>query len=318
MDNQLPHNDPDLKRARSMRKAKQDNESLADSDDPILRQLQAYKDAKRRKTPTSNNKEKVWDNISAAIDEPEETPVTPLFSASTMKWAAAAVLVLGALVSYVILQPPQPELVASTQQSIKTVTLSDGSSVTLRPHSQLYTVEKQDARQYQLEGEGFFEVTHNPDRPFAVETSSGTVNVLGTTFTLSSWGRQMQVYLKEGSVQVKALQQDSTVVLEPGQSASVTDKTAVPSVQTANANEFIDWMNQQMVFDNKPAEQIVAELEQQFNISITLPRQITQNKLSGSLSLDNLSKALRDLELVLNGEFIKKGEQSYRFETNSQ
>ncbi|TYP92798.1 FecR family protein [Fodinibius salinus] len=317
MDNQLPHNDPDLKRARSIRKAKQDNKSLEDSDDSILQQLQEYQDIKHGKVLTSD-KEKVWHNISSEISDQSSTPVTPLFSSSTMKWAVAAVLILGAFISYVIFQPQQPELVASSQQSIKTVTLGDGSSVTLRPHSKLYGVNKPNTRQYQLEGEGFFEVTHNPNRPFAVETSSGTVNVLGTTFMLSSWGQKMQVYLKEGSVQVKASEQDSAVVLEPGESASVTNTKAIPSVQLANAQEFTDWMNQQMVFSDKSARQVVAELEQQFNISISLPKEVTQNKLSGALSLNNLSKALNDLELVLNGKFVKMGEQSYRFEGNSQ
>ena len=262
-----------------------------------------------------DEKQEVWQQIASQTKGSKAT-VTTLGSPSIMRWAAAAFVLIGALLGVFYLQfYQQPELIAQSEATINTTVLADGSTVTLRPYSVLYSIEQSNSKhQYKIEGEALFEVTSNQHRTFSVETATGRVSVLGTSFTVSSWGQQMQVFLQEGSVELEALDQDSSIILQPGQSASIADKNGLPTVQTAKVEEFLDWLDQELIFENKAVSLITGEIEQQFNINITLPTNIATNKLTGQLSLQNLETALRDLELVLGGKFAKTGPQRYTFE----
>ncbi|MDZ7657767.1 FecR family protein [Fodinibius sp.] len=320
MADQLPHNDPDLQLARKVGNHQLDEKPLSDIDDPLINQLLTYKRQKTSENPIDpDDKQQVWDDIASATQpQSQSAKVTSIFSSKSIQWAAAAVLIIGAIFSFVYLNYlNQPQIVAQSQTTIKTVTLSDGSSVTLRPHSTLFEVEESaTSQQYRLEGEAIFDVTSEPDRTFQVTTALGKVTVLGTRFSVSSWGKQMQVFLDEGSVEVISTQSQNPVQLSPGQSASIDSSKNITVSEKANHKEYFDWINGELVFENKALKDITAEIEQQFNITITLPETIAEDSLSGQLPLDNLELALQDLELVLNGEFSKTGEQSYTFEAN--
>lgn len=83
----------------------------------------------------------------------------------------------------------QPALIAQSDSTIETIILADGSEVSLRPHSSLYEIAFSNSeRSYKLDGEGFFSVAKDTDRPFSVNTSSRTITVLGTEFDVSTWG----------------------------------------------------------------------------------------------------------------------------------
>lgn len=321
MADQQSHNDKDLQLARLIKQARETGTPLEeiDSDEPLLASLLSYKQQKEDSFAIDESEKKeVWKGIAAETRSSSKTKITPLFGEKTIRWAAAAILLIAGLFSFIYLQfYQQPTLVAESRTSIKSVQLSDGSTVTLRPHSKLYALEqKRTAYQYKLEGEALFKVTEDPERTFSVTTGTGRVSVLGTSFVLSSWGKQMQVYLREGSIKVEALQQDSSIVLKPGQSATVTTKKSIPRLQPAKVKEFVDWLDKQMVFENRSAQLITGELEQHFNISITLPPDVAGKKLTGQLSLQNLQTAFQDLEIVLGGTFVKTGDRNYTFKTD--
>ena len=202
--------------------------------------------------------------------------------------------------------------------SAEIISLPDGSSVTLRPYSKLYEIDRSEqTAEYELAGEAYFEITKNPGRIFSVKTDQSEVRVLGTKFILSDWGNASTVYLQEGRIQYTSLESRNSVELEPGQSATVTETTTSPQVSAASETSFTDWLNNELVFQNKPARTVFNELEQHFNISIQAPAGILQENLSGSIQLNELTSVLRDLELVLGGTFTQTGHNSYVFKANS-
>jgi ferric-dicitrate binding protein FerR (iron transport regulator) len=320
MTKELPHSDRDLQLAREIGHHRLDKKPLSDIDDPLINQLLTYKKQKISEISIDpDDKQQVWDGIASATQpQSQGAKVTSIFSATSIRWAAAAVLLIGAIFSFVYFNYlNQPQIIAESQSTIKTATLSDGSSVTLRPHSTLFGIEESaTSQQYRLEGEAIFDVTSEPNRTFQVETVLGKVAVLGTRFSVSSWGKQMQVFLDEGSIEVTAIQAQNSVQLSPGQSASISSNKKVTISEKANHQEFFDWLDEKLIFENKAAKDIAAEIEQQFNITITLPETIAEDSLSGQLPVDDLELALRDLGLVLNGTFSKTGDQSYTFEAN--
>lgn len=104
------------------------------------------------------------------------------------------------------------------------LTLSDGTSVWLNSQSSLrYPVRfTGDIREVELEGEAFFEVAGNPDKPFMVRTGDYDVRVTGTAFNIRSYyAGRTSTTLVEGSVAVEVNGQ--TRRLLPGQQLIMED-----------------------------------------------------------------------------------------------
>ena len=230
-------------------------------------------------------------------------------------WAVAASLLIAAFIGFAtyFYFTQQPQTIASSSGQIETVTLEDGSTVTLRPYSSLAALDlSEDEHSYQLEGEAYFEVINNRNRTFSVRAGNGEVRVLGTRFDLSNWGNQTQVYLEEGSIQFANLTSNESVTLSPGEAAEIGPDNLL-NLQTADITEYTDWMNRELTFRNKTAEYVFHEMEQEYNIQITAPDSVMNTRLSGSLALTDVDESLEDLSLVLDGQFVKKGDTQYTF-----
>ena len=320
-DIKLPNNDPDLILAQQLPEYIH-KEAQPEISDPLFDVLVGYKKERLQSAEidlaVSNN---IWDAIESELESTQKDSKTNILKLSSPKlaWAvAASVLIIAFASIFYFMADYQPQLLANVNQQIQTTTLADGSTVTLRPHSKLYKVAiNENSHIYKIEGEGFFEVQKNTNRTFAVEAGSGTVTVLGTSFNVSSWGNQTQVFLEEGSVEFSNTENTESVILEPGQSASINKQAEVRKVESSSADEFTDWMNKEIIFTNRTSEYIFQELEQQFNIEIIAPDSILAISLSGGISLENQDQSLNDLGKVLGGSFKKSQAGTFIFVSNN-
>ena len=104
------------------------------------------------------------------------------------------------------------------------VTLPDGTQVKLNAESSLsYTHDfGRELRQVNLEGEAYFEVTRNEDKPFVVHTKYLDIEVLGTSFNVYSYEREnvMEMALISGRIKIQTCSEPSRVVyLKPNEKA---------------------------------------------------------------------------------------------------
>ncbi|HTN07108.1 FecR family protein [Agriterribacter sp.] len=139
----------------------------------------------------------------AQIQQEYDTPALfiPVQRKSWKQWmyAAAAVIIGGALWMYAIpekhtagLNEPvgqQVSEVRSQKGSRSTLILPDGSKVWLNADSRLtyHNSFNNSKREVELEGEAFFDVVKDASRPFIVHTSGIDVKVLGTSFNVKSY-----------------------------------------------------------------------------------------------------------------------------------
>ena len=147
------------------------------------------------------------------------------------KWnaVAASVAIIGLFLVglFYLLKPndsvPTTYSVLKTRAGeIKTITLIDGTKVSVGPKSVLRypSVFNNSERNVSLDGEAYFEVSKNPHKPFKVNTGDLTVNVLGTHFNVNASRNQIltTVSLLEGKVEVNLnSDKDDAYVLKPGQ-----------------------------------------------------------------------------------------------------
>lgn len=313
-DNQIPENDRDLRLARMIREFRDSDNSLERIDDPLMPLLLQFKESDLAEfREISPNSSSIWSSIENGIQR-ENTPVYKILPQTDLvRWiAAAAIVILSLTMFYWLFERNEPELIASTEQTISTVTLTDGSSVTLRPHSELYRISiSSDAHVYSVSGEAYFEVVSTSEREFIAETDDGRVVVLGTKFILQNWSGRTSVFLEDGRIRFETTDQSSSAFLEPGQFSTISDNQ-ITTPARENSQVFKDWLENMLVLENQPAKVVLSEIEQHFGVSINA-EEVQEETLGGSIQLDNLDQVLQDLAIVLGGTFQRTEENSYTY-----
>ena len=136
----------------------------------------------------------------------------------TVAVAAGFVLLIGFGWIVLFYQRPVRTLIVSTNIQTQCIQLPDGSKVTLNRHSQLsYPETFNKERIVKLNGEAYFEVSANKNKPFYVHTSKGEIKVLGTHFNLEAYSNAdvFKTSLFEGKVRVRV--KGNNIYLKPDQ-----------------------------------------------------------------------------------------------------
>ena len=160
------------------------------------------------------------------------------------------------------------------------VQLPDRSTVTLNAESKLSykPVVWFISRKVRLEGEAYFEV--NSGSKFSVRTGDNGVSVLGTTFNVQARPGIYRVTCLTGQVEVQAGQE--TVVLSPNMQASLHERKLNINSDVTSAMA-TGWIQGVFVFVETPLQEVVAEVERQYNIQVT-PTSYPNHLYSGNFS----------------------------------
>lgn len=317
----LSENDPDLILAKQYGKMLDVGEEVSLSQDPFMEMLFKIREVENQteRTIPVRGLETSWEMIQQSTSPSAKKHSSTFFSLSLQTkwyWAAAAVLII-AFSSFFIFQQTistSPRLIAESGSSISEVVLTDGSLVTLRPNSKLFEVSVSSSEHlYELSGEGLFNVDSSLDRTFIVEAGSGRVVVTGTEFNLNTIAGNSNLYLIEGEVLFENSDGNQSTRLTAGEAATVTFNNQLLSVYSFEPDEITGWIRNRLTFRDREAESIFDELEFHFNITIDAPEQIKQERLGGSIALQNAQQSLQDLGIVLGGEFIQTDDTIYQF-----
>jgi transmembrane sensor len=162
------------------------------------------------------------------------------------------------------------------------VFLPDGSRVWLNSGSSITYSKNFDnkTREITLDGEAYFNISHNPLRPLIVKTKTANLEVLGTRFNIVSlpsldiW----EATLISGSVRVFTSGKNSSksVSLKPGEKAIWSKQVSNFSVQQANTTNITRWVNNQLMFENETFGSIAKQIENTFGVQIEIPQRMSQ------------------------------------------
>lgn len=293
--------------------------------------------------------QKLWDRIheDALMVEDDEIPVRklkPRFKLSKTLITVAAAVVAGFVVITAYLffnvgsKKPEFMTVAATN-SINSVTnnttnsmvvsLEDGSRVTLQPKSLLKYPKhfSKTVREVSLEGEGFFEISKNPARPFLVYNSNVITRVVGTSFIVktNSAARETEVTVKTGKVIVSPnsgslsfkvdglLKSDKGVVLTPNQ------KTVYNASENTFATSLVDKPlpiaknNKQVIkenysFNDAKVADVLNQLQKSYGIEFTVEdKELYNYTFTGDLSEQDLYSQLDFLCESIQAKYEVKG-----------
>lgn len=218
--------------------------------------------------------------------------------------AIAVVCVLGGLSWFYLQHNPisnmQMQVVMASADNDTTVTLPDGTKVWLNKLASIKYPKEFDGsdRKVEIDGEGYFEVTKNPHKPFIVESDVMSVKVLGTVFNfhVDKAHQQASVSLLEGKVRVEGNHDEGMIVLKPGQKACVDARLGSMTVSETDVYKNAMWHEHKTFFNNASVNEIAKMLENIYDVQVVVDPTINQdNTYSGVIKEKETIDSVLDL-----------------------
>lgn len=210
-------------------------------------------------------------------------------------------------------EAPQYNELSVPEGSKCLVTLEDGTRVWLNARSTLrYPVKFTGGeRHVELNGEGLFDVTHNPERPFVVKAGKTTMTVRGTKFNVRDFAGESlaSTTLLEGCVEVG--NQSGTVTLEPGMQSQTRGAADPLTVREVDAGTYAAWTQDKLAFYSADLEEVLTDIRSWYRVETQVNVNPAEYTLTGKIPRDySLAKVIELLETITDLELVMPDENT--------
>lgn len=268
-----------------------------------------------------------WEKMLQKMDNQKQPQISRVKHLSPL-WSYAAifllVLSLGIQYLYYRSDKQMPEIhdaytrfVVEKGGGKSSLFLPDGTKVLLNAGTtiQYPTQFNQKERTVMLDGEGYFEVAKDEQKPFIVKLKGYDVKVLGTVFNVKSYSDMdySTTSLVSGKILLTSYDAEGTIeeqkVLNPDETVRIDRQTG--SIKTFRSeNDFLlAWTKGLYKFKDKPFSEIASELERLYDVTIVIEDEVlNQAVYTGSFVLEKtIDEVLKPLGKYNKFRFTKKG-----------
>ncbi len=234
----------------------------------------------------------------------------------TLVQQIAAILILSVLFSglytwFFLRNPADDRYYEEVQAACGTrtrVELPDGSSAFLNSGSSLRFPGKlttQKERRVELKGEGYFNVTKDPERPFIVDAGKISIKALGTAFNVNAYEPEsgIDVALVEGKVSVHVEQGKNSgtgMMLEPNELARFNaGENSLSKELIRDPRKYTGWTEGKMIFKDDPIRDVVRRMENWYHVNIRLQdKELLNYRFTGTFVDEPLEEILNTFSLT--------------------
>jgi transmembrane sensor len=227
--------------------------------------------------------------------------------------AAAAAVVVAASSAVVWRRTPHGvSVLAAAPGQRRTVTLDDGTVVTLAPATRIRVAFESSRREVTLDGEAFFSVVHDARRPFAVRVGNAVATDIGTRFDVRRYPDEpsVRVVVADGAVSLgdTAVHDAARPTLTAGMLGVVDRRGATLVTRAADVSAVLAWTGGTLAFDRAPLRAVVAELGRWYDVDVRLADSAIGARLvTTSLKDETLPEALTALSASLRLDVVRRG-----------
>ena len=243
---------------------------------------------------------------------------SPIFSSRIGKIASVAAVLVIILLSVQIVRVEKANTrILSSINTISVpagqrinVTLPDGTRVSMNSMSELkYSGCFSEVRKVELSGEAYFDVTHDENRPFIVQTKRYNVEVLGTSFNLdaNSDSNRFSLALITGKVRITDnLIGGAPVILKIDEYVHILDNKLI--VGKITDYDALKWREGLFCFKNTPFAEMIQQMERYYDVKIVVNRtKVPDFDFSGKILInEGVDHALRVLQKKVDFTYNKK------------
>ncbi|MEY4539309.1 MAG: hypothetical protein RLZZ306_1066 [Bacteroidota bacterium] len=255
------------------------------------------------------------------LEEETEKIKFPIWSKLAMA-ASVALLLMAGFFGYNYYF--QSKIYQTQFAQIQTITLHDGSEVTLNANSIMEVpsrFEWSNSRTVHLEGEAYFVVskvlenTIKKYRKFTVKTSNASIEVFGTQFNVYARNNQTKVLLDEGKVELVETQTKKQITMKPGQFVEINANKRLSKLIEApleQAKQLTSWKQNLLIFDEVSMEELKIRVQEVYGIELILKGEAFDNQaFKGELPVNNLDEALLILSTTFGQKSLRDGDKIY-------
>lgn len=241
--------------------------------------------------------------------------------------AIAVIFAIGFWINNRSSSKKQQEAIVAGKGSRSRSLLPDGTTVWLNVSSRLYYENDFSGatREVRLEGEAFFDVVKQSNRPFIVHTSGIDIKVLGTAFNVKSYPEDKTVETTLYRGQVKVFRHDDSaktvVELRPNEKLVLSKQAAIETINLSEQNNqplqasagltitYIDstkkenerietaWLFGRLEFRGDSFEDLAKKLERWYNVTIVFTdEKVKQLTVNGSFEGETVEQAFAALK----------------------
>ncbi|WP_162340537.1 FecR family protein [Cyclobacterium salsum] len=246
-------------------------------------------------------------------------------------WRIASILLLALGVGFFASRYTLPEPTVEIPQPVKkvvfnnppgvksSISLADGTRVMLNAGSSLSYEESRfkAVRDVFLEGEAFFEVAHDPGRPFTVNAGGVNTTALGTSFNIMAYKDEKQmVSLVTGKVSIALPNsKKEEILLAPKEAISISPDKMLVSRTKFDEDAILAWTRKTIVFEDTKLVEAIRALENWYGVRFHFQNQPKPGKrLSGKFHNETLENVLEGLSYTAGLDFrIEKDQVNITF-----
>ncbi len=269
------------------------------------------------------NIQTAWNNISknagiAISFEDSKTDVIPIqipsrhikskYVYQILRYAAVFLVAVSLIFIYKNakqgIQAPEQQQILVQHGNQSSVSLADGSTVTLDAGSKLSfpKVFAGNTREVFLSGEAYFEVTHYPQKPFVIHANKGIVTVLGTKFNVRAWqfgNNEVKVVVADGKVSLRSDSHNHGIaaIINKGKMSYLTNVSLEASIpEKVNVESHLAWMKRELILENAPLNEVLDKLSRWYDLQFELPSPVYNKvRITGTFrkkSVDHILEAI--------------------------
>ncbi|MBT32459.1 MAG: hypothetical protein CMO01_22575, partial [Thalassobius sp.] len=206
----------------------------------------------------------------------------------------------------------QNENIATLSGETKSITLADGTKVKLNANSSLYYPKafNGNTREVLLEGEAYFDVASDKEKPFTIHTGQVETTVLGTVFNLRHFKDEnfTELLLEEGKVAFTAAGKEEIVL--PGEVVQYSETTEKISKQKNKNPNILAWQTGELKFNETPINELIKTLQRYYHTEFTLDNSANLAcSYTGTFNKNTLEEVLEIMQLSSSFTFKKQGDK---------
>ncbi len=256
-----------------------------------------------------------WNKVKGKIAAPKEAkviefkPKKQIFF-TPIRIAASITLLLAGILA-IFLSKKDTEIISlKTANQTLEQTLPDGSVVFLNANTNLsYPADfKGDTREINLSGEAFFKVQRDEKKPFIIHANGSDIRVLGTSFNVKAYTKNVKVSVETGKVEFK--HEKKQTFLNKGEEAEFeVEKDTIRKSVMLDKNTFA-YKTKTFVFEDSSLEHVIKVLSENYHTKIIFQNNnIKSCRLTTTFTNETLPNALNVIAETLNLKVIPEGEK---------